>query len=201
MYVDDEPDLLEIAQIYFEDDNNYKLDVSNSAADALKQMHLVSYNAVISDYQMPGIDGIDFLKKTKEVFPNTVFILFTGKGREEIVIEAINNGADYYIQKGGDARTQFVELKHKLRKGIEKQESDRTIAENEQKYRALFNASHDAVAILDYATIIECNDRGLEMFEVEHDDLPGIAIADISPKYQPDGMLSSEKPVKLMNTL
>ena len=41
------------------------------------------------------------------------FIIFTGKGREEVVIEAINSGADSYLQKGGDPRMQFGELGQK----------------------------------------------------------------------------------------
>ena len=48
------------------------------------------------------------------------FILFTGRGREEVVIEAINNGVDFYLQKGGDPKAQFAELGHKIKKAVNK---------------------------------------------------------------------------------
>jgi DNA-binding NarL/FixJ family response regulator len=47
------------------------------------------------------------------------FIIFTGKGREEVVIEALNSGADFYIQKGGDPKAQFAELAHKIRQAVQ----------------------------------------------------------------------------------
>ena len=38
------------------------------------------------------------------------FILFTGRGREDVAIAAQNNGADFYVQKGGEPVSQFAEL-------------------------------------------------------------------------------------------
>ena len=59
------------------------------------------YDAIISDYQIPDMDGIEFLKKVRSSGNSIPFIIFTGKGREEVVIEALNAGADFYLQKGG----------------------------------------------------------------------------------------------------
>ena len=58
---------------------------------------------------MPGMDGIELLKRVRKSFGNVPFILFTGRGREEVVIEAINNGVDFYLQKGGDPKAQFAD--------------------------------------------------------------------------------------------
>lgn len=63
---------------------------------------------------MPCKDGIFFLKEFRSGSDNRPLILFTGKGREDIVIEAINNGADFYIQKREEPRTQFAELAQKI---------------------------------------------------------------------------------------
>ena len=65
-------------------------------------MSTVAYDAVILDYQMPETNGIDFLKLIRSRDDPIPFILFTGRGREEVVIEALNSGADFYLQKGGD---------------------------------------------------------------------------------------------------
>ena len=57
---------------------------------------------------MPVMDGISLLKSIRQRDGDIPFILFTGRGREEVVIDALNNGADFYIQKGGDIKAQFV---------------------------------------------------------------------------------------------
>ncbi|MEN6343051.1 MAG: PAS domain S-box protein [Methanospirillum sp.] len=68
---------------------------------------------------MPGMDGIDFLKSVRLSGDTIPFILFTGRGREEVVIQALNEGADFYIQKGGDPGSQFAELTHKIQIAVE----------------------------------------------------------------------------------
>ncbi|WP_321507692.1 PAS domain S-box protein [uncultured Methanoregula sp.] len=124
LYVDDEPGLLEIAQLFLEKAGDFSVDTSTSATESLDALKSRFYDAIISDYQMPGMDGIAFLKVVRERFGDIPFILFTGRGREEIVIEAINNGADFYLQKGGDPRSQFAELAHKIRQAVARRQTE-----------------------------------------------------------------------------
>jgi PAS domain S-box-containing protein len=132
LYVDDEPDLLEIAKLFLEESGEFKVGTSASAKEALKFLSLLSYDAIISDYQMPGMDGIAFLKAVRERLGDVPFILFTGRGREEVVIEAINNGADFYLQKGGDPEAQFAELAHKIRQAVARRRAERQRTESEE---------------------------------------------------------------------
>ena len=69
---------------------------------------------IVSDYEMPLKDGIKF-KRATATKNNIPFILFTGKGREEIAIEALNSGADYYINKQGNPDTVYGELAHSIK--------------------------------------------------------------------------------------
>lgn len=157
LYVDDEPGLLELGRIFLEADGGFTVATSTSAGKALELLSTRSYGAIISDYQMPEIDGIAFLKEVRERFDDIPFILFTGRGREEVVIDAINNGADFYITKGGDPRPQFAELAHKIRQVVRRREaagiSDRkkmedALRESEEKFRGMAERSSDLIFIL-----------------------------------------------------
>ena len=119
LYVDDEPMLLELAKIFLERTGDFRVDTLMSATAALDTLTRTSYDCIISDYQMPVMDGIVFLKTVRSKGNIAPFIIFTGKGREEVVIEALNSGADFYLQKGGDPKAQFVELAHKIRQAIQ----------------------------------------------------------------------------------
>src|SRR5665647_815507 len=114
LYVDDESGLLEICKLFLENSRLFIVDIVTSAPAALTLLNSKNYDAIISDYQMPEMNGIEFLKAVRKQYGDIPFILFTDRGREEVVIEAINNGVDFYLQKGGDPKAQFAELSHKL---------------------------------------------------------------------------------------
>jgi len=82
------------------------------------------YDAIVSDYQMPEMDGIEFLKKVRSSGNPIPFIIFTGRGREEVAIQALSIGADYYLQKGGDPKSQFAELAHQIEQAIQKRRAN-----------------------------------------------------------------------------
>ena len=137
LYVDDEPALLEITRIFLEKTGEFRVDTSISAKDALENHSIPSYDAIVSDYQMPEIDGIAFLKIIRDQFGSIPFILFTGRGREEVVIAAINNGADFYLQKGGDPKAQFAELTHKIRQVVLRKQAEASSRESESRFQQL----------------------------------------------------------------
>ena len=86
---------------------------------------------------MPGMDGIEFLKQIRSSGNSIPFIIFTGRGREEVVIEAINSGADFYLQKGGDPNSQFAELSHKLKIAVERKRAVNALIQDEIRLKTL----------------------------------------------------------------
>jgi PAS domain S-box-containing protein len=138
LYVDDDPHLLEVARYFLEETGEFTLATSLLATEALQRPDISLFDAIISDYEMPRMDGIAFLKSVRSSLGDIPFILFTGKGREEVVIEAINNGADFYLQKGGDPASQFAELAHKVKKALERKRAEEALFASERKYRDLF---------------------------------------------------------------
>ncbi len=137
LYVDDESTLLEISKIYLERSGLFDVDTITSAPAALTLLDTKNYDAIISDYQMPVMDGIELLKAVRSSGNTIPFILFTGRGREEIVIQALNEGADFYLQKGGEPKSQFTELSHKIKIAVERKRAVNALKQNEYRLNML----------------------------------------------------------------
>ncbi|MDQ1254350.1 MAG: hypothetical protein QG646_3581 [Euryarchaeota archaeon] len=114
LLVDDDPLFLELSKIFLEVFHDITSDTVESAREALKKLETDSYDVVVSDYNMPFMDGIMFLRAIREQRINIPFILFTGVGKEEIMQQAIENGATSFIQKTGDPKTQCSELSKRI---------------------------------------------------------------------------------------
>ncbi len=93
--------------------------------------------------------GIDFLKSLRLQGHNLPFILLTGKGREEVVIDALNSGADFYLQKGGDPRAQFTELEHVINKVVEKHRTEEALKESRRWTEDIIDFLPDATFAID----------------------------------------------------
>ena len=174
LYVDDEPALLEVGKLFLEQSGQFSVDVMTSAPAALTLLNSKNYDAIISDYQMPDMDGIKFLKTLKASGNTIPFILFTGRGREEVVIEAINSGADFYLQKGGDPMAQFTEPAHKIRQAIARRQAERSLFDSEKRLSDIINFLPDATFAIDKSGCVIAWNRAIEdMTGVPAEDMLG----------------------------
>ncbi len=139
LYVDDEPELLEIGKVFLEESGDFSVTIIGSAPAALDLLIKEQFDAIISDYQMPILDGIQFLIEVRAKIGSIPFILFTGRGREEVVIQAINSGADFYLQKGGDPGAQFAELVHKVKSAVERKSAEKKLRESERVHETMIS--------------------------------------------------------------
>lgn len=114
LLVDNDPLSLELSQTFLETFYNIESDVVNSAGEALYKLNKELYDVVVSDYEMPLMDGITFLRVIRDKGISIPFILFTITGKEEIMSQAIANGASSVIQKTGDPKTQYYQLSRQI---------------------------------------------------------------------------------------
>ena len=77
-------------------DPSFEIVYAYCVDEAFKKLSSGHYDVVVSDYELPQKDGLQFLKELRESKNEIPFILFTGKGRGEVAIKALNLGADGY---------------------------------------------------------------------------------------------------------
>ncbi|HUV61746.1 MAG TPA: response regulator [Thermoplasmata archaeon] len=168
--VDDESGFLELEQAYL---SRYDLDVTpcESPLEAVKEVKRGDFDIVVSDYKMRGLNGIELLKILREDGSDLGFILFTGKGREDVAIEALNGGADYYIQKGKDLPSLFALLARMINEIHEAKLSERELAESRSLLR-IANQRMDLLGAItrhDISGEITIADGNISLAEMETD--------------------------------
>lgn len=154
LYIDDEPALVEIGKIFLERGGNIAVTPATSAEEGLSLLAGGAIDGVVSDLQMPGMDGIELLREVRRRYGPLPFIIFTGKGREEAVIEALNAGVDYYLQKGGAPKPQFAELENSLIQAVEKRRIARALEESEERYRTVVEDQTEMICWFDPEGVI-----------------------------------------------
>jgi PAS domain S-box-containing protein len=154
LHVDDDQGLLTVAKQCLEIEPRICVDTASSAEEALDKLEKERYDVIVSDYQMPIKDGLELLKELKEKGDATPFIIFTGKGREEVAIKALNLGADQYLNKTGDPETVYYELAHAISVVAERRKAkeEKIFAETAlkkcgERYEHLFNSAIDGIII------------------------------------------------------
>ena len=96
------------------EEKGYKVEAYNDPEEALKKLPDFIPHLVITDLKMPKMDGITFLEKAKNIFPDTQFIIITAYGTIPSAVEAMKKGAVDYITKPLSSPEDFISLISKL---------------------------------------------------------------------------------------
>jgi PAS domain S-box-containing protein len=194
LHVDDDVDLLDVSKKILSLEGYFEIDAATTIDEALKKMRVTHYDAVISDYELPQRNGLDFLMELRKQKNNIPFILFTGRGREEIAIKALNLGADGYVNKQGNPETVYGELSHILKSAVSHNQVEEKVHESEEKYQTSFESSLDAIVLIGRDGFFDCNSSTLKLFKCK--SISGFIKKhpkDWCPPFQPDGSPSSEE--------
>ncbi|WP_123624509.1 PAS domain S-box protein [Halorubrum sp. CSM-61] len=133
LHVDDEPAFLDLVATYLERvDDAFDVRSETDVEAALEAVESAPIDCVVSDYEMPGTDGLAFLERVRERDPAVPFVLFTGKGSEEIASEAISAGVTDYIQKRSGT-DQYTVLANRVRNAVDQSRSRAALAASQER--------------------------------------------------------------------
>lgn len=148
-----------------------------SANEATLVLDDAAIDCVVTDYQMPEVDGIQLLERIRADHPRLPFILVTGEGSEETASRAIDADVTDYLVKDPRA-DQTPLLASKIRNAVEQHRLQRAIEESEERYRTVTEQSRDAIVILQDDRPVFFNERLLELADADRDDLTDAAFVD-----------------------
>lgn len=126
LYVDDAPDLVEMNREHLKQyDDRIALEVARSASDGMDRLANETVDCIVSDYAMPGPNGIEFCENIRDAHTTLPFILYTSRPCETIATEALSAGVTDYVQKerGTD---HLAVLANKIVTAVESRRSRRT---------------------------------------------------------------------------
>ncbi|MFT4889643.1 MAG: PAS domain S-box-containing protein [Halobacteriales archaeon] len=144
LHVDDDRDFADLTASYLErEDEDFIVETASSASEALERLSEETFDCVVSDYDMPDTDGIEFLETVRETWPDLPFVLFTGAGSEEVAGDAITKGATDYLRKKPGTE-QYALLANRIRNAVEQYRASRRAA-NLDRIHTLVNEVNQAL--------------------------------------------------------
>lgn len=164
LFIGDDSTLPRVLQAHFQNFKGITVEAVNSTEAGLEKLVNGMYDVVISDHGIPGINGIEFLKTLRASGNETPFILFTADEDKEIVIDALNHGANYYLWKGEYSETVLAELDTVVRRFAGERQAVTANGEFEKRYRSLFENSDAATVLLDKKGTIAFANKRFEEF-------------------------------------
>lgn len=146
LHVDDEPEFVKMAAEFVErEDSRFSVDTSTNVDAALDRLSPEEFDCVVSDHDMPGKNGLEFLKAVREEYPELPFILYTGKGSEEIASQAISEGVTDYLQKEASTE-QYELLANRIQNAVEQTRAQKRVRRQERILGILRRANQALVS-------------------------------------------------------
>ena len=171
LHVDDDSNDLDLTMLHIRKlAPEFKVIGVESASEALEVLKHEEFDCVLSDYQMPDMNGLEFLQAFRQQHEHLPFIFFTGQGNEDIAAQAFRSGADDYCLRG-IGKADYERLINSIKRNVEaKEQAKRRKYADEQAKREyaklsamIYSMDEGVIFISSDNSIIECNDYFCKM--------------------------------------
>ncbi|MUV50819.1 PAS domain S-box protein [Haloarcula sp. CBA1122] len=151
----------------------FDIETATSAAAGLRLLETEPVDCIVSDYEMPGENGIDFLESVREDYPDLPFILYTGRGSEAVAGDAISAGVTDYLQKTSDT-SHYALLANRIVNAVEQYRSQRALEASKDRLSLFIDQS--PLGFVEYNQdfeIVRVNETLTEIFGYTEEELVG----------------------------
>jgi DNA-binding NtrC family response regulator len=125
LHVEDDPELADVvAEFLRREDDRFEIHTASDASEALETLADTDVDCVVSDYDMPGRNGLEFLEAVRDRDPDLPFVLFTGK--RGLASDAIARGATDFMEKAGGA-DQYLLLRNRIENAVARRRASRRL--------------------------------------------------------------------------
>ncbi|WP_153952675.1 PAS domain S-box protein [Halosegnis longus] len=197
LHVDDEPDFADMTATFLEREHSQMtVRTTTNPEEGRRIVADADIDCIVSDYDMPHATGIEFLETIRDTYPDLPFILYTGKGSEEVAADAISAGVTDYLQKdtGND---QYKILANRIKNAVTARRSAVEAEQSRYRLEQILKTVPSCVVQLNYdGEFVFANDRAVEVLGLERSDLtsrayndPEWEIRDVNGEPIPDDQL------------
>ena len=172
LHVDDDPNQFEFLRYFIHQlDPDLEVVCVQTPQEVFRELEKEDVDCIVTDFQMPQMNGIELAKKIKQRYGNIPIIIYTGQGSEEVAEAAFAVGIDDYIRKELDT-SHYQVLVKRIKQVVEK---NRT----EMLYQRVVQGIRDGLALVVDGKIIYANQAQAELFGYERvEDIIGTRALD-----------------------
>jgi len=192
LYVDDDPQFADLVSRYLRRQSDRLSVVSATSADeGLSMLADRPIDCVVSDYKMPGMDGLEFLEAVRDVNSELPFVLFTQRPPERIVEKALEAGVTEYLRKGG-RRSRYILLANRILNAVERYRLQRDASGSgpEEKlrfYKELIDEVGVGVGVYTAdGRFTHVNRAYADLLGRDIDEMVDTAVWEVNPTVDPD---------------
>lgn len=149
LHVEDDSDFADLVETCLtRESDRIEVTTAPTAEAGLESLQTEDVDCIVSDYDMPGLTGVEFLTQVRDTFPDLPFVLFTGKGSETVASDAISKGVSDYLQKS-TGTDQFAILGNRIENLVAGYWAKREAETQTDRIRSIFQRVSDAFVAVD----------------------------------------------------
>jgi PAS domain S-box-containing protein len=143
LHVDDDSSFCELVGEFLEREG-LTVATETDPRRVVERLERERIDCVVSDYDMPHLDGLSLLESVRERYPDLPYILFTGRGNEEVASDAISAGVSDYLQKDGSPE-QYELLANRVRNYVRQYRIEREVESVRRRYELAGTVASDVI--------------------------------------------------------